>query len=344
MMNIEEETYLTFDDVLLKPQYSEISSRNIIDISSELSKDHTLSVPIISACMDSVTELEMAIAMNDVGGMGILHRQCTVQESLKWVREFFKRRINGVLGAAVGIQGEDLDIAMGLIELGCQYICVDIAHAHYDRMKWFIGLLKNYIDKNKLKTKIIAGNVVTPEGAKFLYEAGADWIKVGIGGGSICTTRVKTGHGFPQLSAIRNCSDVVYQTSRNEIIADGGIRSSGDIVKALAAGASFVMIGNLLAGCTESSAKISEDGKFKIYQGVTANNSNYSEGVKGLIDKNDSVSHVINKLAEGIRSGLSYSGAKNIKELQEKAIFLKITSRGFDESHPHNLLSWKEKV
>jgi IMP dehydrogenase len=334
-MILEEQQYLTFDDVLLKPRYSEISSRSKVDISSKLNDRHTLRVPIISANMDTVTGLEMAVAMNDVGGLGILHRRCSIKEQTNWVKQFFMRRNNGLVGAAIGVQGDDLERAMELMEAGCEYIVIDIAHGHFERMKWMIAMLKNYISKNNLKAEIISGNVATSEGVGFLKESGSNKVKIGIGPGSVCTTRIKTGHGVPQLSAIIDCHSYFASPHDNSLIADGGIRNSGDIVKALAAGAHFVMLGNLLAGATESCAKI-KDG-YKEYSGMAAKGNNI-EGVEGLVPIRGTVEEVINDLVSGIRSGLAYSGAKNLKELREKAIFIKMTGNGLRESHPHDLM------
>lgn len=323
---------LTFDDVLLVPQYSELASRAEADISTRLG-NITLKVPIVSANMDTVTETTMAIAMGESGGLGILHRYASEEAIIKSCKDIIMMGYEAV--PSVGVMPEDVKKAISYKEF-TNSICLDVAHGDSKAVVAMILELKKegYVN-------IIAGNVATGDGALRLYDVGANIIKVGVGPGSVCTTRIVTGHGVPQLTAIE---DVYKRFSRLDnkayIIADGGIRHSGDIVKALAAGADAVMIGGLLAGTNQSpnkgvyrgmaSSEAQMDFKGKVGNGT-------AEGVSVKIQAKGSVYEIIHQLSGGIRSGLSYSGCKNIEELQKYAIFMTITANGLAESHPHAL-------
>ena len=463
------EEALTFDDVLLIPQYSNIKSRNDVDISTKLTEGITLNIPIIASNMDTVCESDMAIKMAQLGGIGIVHRFLDIEEQASevskvkahhdatihnpyWVyvgtptneavnvmvdknvsslmiigkeedfagmlllkdltfcdvsdsvvEEFmvpYENLITGspnitmedamklmaenkvgklpivdkeahllglitrkdlakkenyplatrdtqgrlIVGAAVGVNGDYLERVDGLISAGVDVIVIDIAHGHSFHCVEAIKKIKDKFD-----IPIIGGNVATYEGVLDLIEAGADGIKVGVGPGSICTTRIVTGHGIPQLSAILN----IDYDSTVPIIADGGIRTSGDIVKVLGAGASTVMVGSLLAGTDESPGSfIHRDGvRYKMIRGMASYGASLGrnkragekvtnatpEGVEGLIPYRGSTEEVISQLCGGIRSGLSYSGAKNIEELWDNSIFIKISNSGLIESKYHDV-------
>lgn len=307
---------LTFDDVLILPNYSDIESRSTIDISTEF-LGLKLQVPIISANMDYVTGHDMAIAMVRAGGFYVLHR---FYESLsKWYFDI----------GWLNVQGIPLSISTGLRDpydwgIVPKYITIDVAHGHHQRVA---DAIKRYRDAGV--QYVIAGNVATAAGFRFLQEAGADAIKVGIGPGSVCTTRTVTGIGVPQLTAIMDCAEVQENAL---LIADGGIKSSGDIVKALAAGADAVMLGSMLAGTDETPGDIRTDldgNTYKPYRGQSifgVNASHYTvEGVEGFVKTKGPVAGVIQQLAGGIRSGLSYVGARNISELRTKAEFVQVS-------------------
>ncbi len=475
---------LTFDDVLLIPRRSSISSRQDVDTSTRLTPAINLRIPILSANMDTVTEAKMAIAMARAGGIGILHRfmsieaqarevktvkraqgfiiehpynvqpEATVEQaralmdrykvgalividaagkliglvsqrdlmlapvSMTSVREamtprarlvivspevsvpqarelLYKHRIEKLpvldkdgnlvglitardlikldqspnvttddkgrlrVGAAIGVTAREIERAATLLEAGADALVLDIAHGHADHC---IALIKR-LRAEFPKAQVIAGNVASCEGARDLAEAGADAIKVGIGPGSICTTRIVTGFGVPQLTAIMDSAAGVRESGRDlPLIADGGIRSAGDMVKALAAGAETVMIGGLFAGCDEApgSPVLRDGAKVKVVRGMASlgaamdrrvnehgedesaeDQEDWSkvvpEGVEAVVPYRGNVQEILHQLVGGLRSGLSYGGAHNIRELQEKAEFIEITPAGTRESHSHDV-------
>ena len=331
---------LCFDDVLLVPQYSDIKSRKSdVEIESWLGKI-SLRIPIISSPMDTVTEFDMSLAMDKAGGLGIIHRYNTVDEQAGLVSA---TRLSGAsnVGAAVGVTGDYLDRASSVADAGATMICVDVAHGHHLMLKRTVQTLRRELGDD---VHIMAGNIATKEGYEALVEWGVDSVRVGIGGGSICSTRVQTGHGIPTLQSIIDCASSQY-AGEFPIIADGGIRNSGDIVKALGAGADFVMLGSLLAGCDETPGRVVlQDGhKFKSYRGMASleaqvdwrGHASSLEGVSTLVDTRGPVSLTLDNLCSGIRSGLSYSGAHDIFELQAKASFVRQTGSGAVESSAH---------
>lgn len=335
---------LTYNDTLLKPQYSDIRSRNEVNIGNSLGGKY-FSTPIISAPMDTVTEGKMAQAMYDCGGLGIVHRYNTIPEQVKVVESVLKKKRTSkgaFIGAAVGVTGDYYERTSELIKAGVQVICLDIAHAHHILTKEALFALKR--DFNNVH--FMVGNVATADGFADLSDWGADSVKVGIGGGSICSTRIKTGHGVPGLQAVADCSRA-KKNRRTLLIADGGIKTSGDIVKALAAGADFVMLGSLLAGTDESPGKVydSENGKVKIYQGMASSEAQMKwkgsvssrEGISTTISYKGSVKDIIEDLSIGIRSGFSYSGARDVKELWDNSEFMRQTTSGITESATHIL-------
>jgi IMP dehydrogenase len=477
-MNIRDDPGITFDDVLLVPQHSAIKSRKDVSTSSWLVPGIRLTIPIISSNMDTVTETRMAIAMAQLGGIGILHRFMTIEQQTDCVarvkrseslvvespltispganvgyarqhmaevnvgglmvvgddnqllgivthrdvllaqdnetpisqvmtprerlviasqdetleearRKLYEHRIeklplvdpNGRLvglitaqdivkiqkhpnatkdsrghlrvGAAIGTRPGDMERAICCQGAGADVLVVDIAHGHSDHVINMVHSLK----KRFPNVPVIAGNVATAQGVRDLVEAGADAVKVGVGSGSICTTRIVTGFGVPQLSAIIECSDAGRELNV-PIIADGGIRNSGDLTKSLAAGASTVMVGNLLAGTDESpgATVIREDRRYKIVRGMASLSANVDrrllenselaieewgevvpEGVEATVPYKGALVDVLHQLVGGLRSGLSYAGACSIEELWQKAEFIRITPSGIQESHPHNV-------
>ncbi|MFA6324738.1 MAG: IMP dehydrogenase [Candidatus Paceibacterota bacterium] len=472
---------LTYDDVLLIPLYSDVLPRDV-DISSYLTKKIKLNVPIISAAMDTVTECALAIAMAQEGGIGIIHKNMSIEKQAEEVRkvkrsesgmihdpitlgenallkealEIMKenkiggipivdknmilkgiltnrdlrfqknlgQKVNEVMtkknlvtgglgtdlkeaekiltkhkveklplvdnqnkliglitykdimkvksrpnscrdnlgrlrvGAAVGVTSDTLERTKALVQNGVDVIILDTAHGH---SKGVIEMLKK-IKKEFPKLEVIAGNIVTPEAAMALIKAGADGVKVGIGPGSICTTRIIAGVGFPQFSAVYNIAQALKGTNV-PIIADGGIHSTGDIPKAIAAGASSIMTGSLFAGVEESPSEtvIYEGRKYKSYRGMGSieameqgskdryfQETEYDikklvpEGIVGRVSFKGKLSEVIYQLVGGLRAGMGYCGSKDIKTLQKNAKFIKITSSGISEGHPHDIIITKE--
>ena len=334
---------VTYDDMLLVPQYSDIESRSDVDLSSNLSPDLRLQLPIIASPMDTVCETDMATAMSSLGGLGIIHRYNTIEQQTKLVSDATRKVTGLTVGAAVGVTGDYLERAQALVSAGADVLCIDVAHGHHIMMKEALVSLRDRFGTDGLT--IIAGNVCTLEGVNDLADWGADAVRANIGGGSICSTRTVTGHGLPGLQTIFDCA----RTDRDvAIIADGGIKTSGDIVKALAAGADFVMCGSLLAGTEQSPGQVVTlpDGtRVKEYRGMASkdaqldwrNKSSTPEGVASYIPYKGSVVDILRDLEGGIRSGLSYSGARKISELQHKAEWARQTSSGTVESGTHIL-------
>jgi IMP dehydrogenase len=477
-MNILPDYGLTFDDVLLVPQRSAIRSRKDVSTAAWLVPGIRLSIPIVSANMDTVTETRMAVAMAQLGGMGILHRFMTMEQQADCVRrvkrsesmivespltispdasleqarqrmtevdvgglvvvdgenhllgmvttrdvllapqgdvplsqvmtprerlviasqdetmedarrKLYEHRIEKLplvdedgrlaglitaqdivkiyqhpnatkdsrgrlrVGAAVGVRADDMERATRCVEAGTDVLVVDIAHGHSEHVINMVRSLKQRFPN----TPVIAGNVATAQGVRDLAEAGADAVKVGVGSGSICTTRIVTGFGVPQLSAISDCAGAGREFNV-PIIADGGIRNSGDLTKALAAGASTIMAGNLLAGTDESpGAPVIRNGRrYKIMRGMASLTANIErrmlekgeleieewgevvpEGVEAIVPDKGAVADILYQLVGGLRSGLSYAGACSIEELWQRAEFIRITPSGVQESHPHNV-------
>ena len=341
---------LTFDDVLLLPRYSNILPSQT-DISLNLTKKILLKAPFLSSAMDTVTESKMAIAMANSGGIGIIHRNLNIKNQTKEIIKVKKKNL--IVGAAVGTNKEDLIRAKELINNGCDLIVVDTAHGHSEKV---LKTLSNLKKINKY-IPICVGNIATGEAAKRLYNSGADIIKVGIGPGSICTTRMVAGIGVPQISAILEVKKAL-KNKKVKIISDGGIKFSGDIAKALAAGADAIMMGSIFAGTDESPGqKFKVRGKvFKEYRGMGSigamssgsanryfqenfkNKSKFvPEGVEGRVEYKGNVSKIIYQLKGGLRSSMGYIGAKNLKQISKNAKFIKITKAGFYESMVHSV-------
>lgn len=322
--------WVTFDDVLIVPGYSDIESRK--DISTETDfLGAKLQIPIISANMDYVTGPVMLKAMHEAGGLGILHRFASWEDQIKWMEELDSENVPFIF--SVGIRDEDesferiADVSLG--GANAVAVCIDVAHGHHSKVASLVSRVK----KN-LNIKVIAGNVATHDGAVFLRDAGADAIKVGIGAGAVCTTRTVAGVGVPQLSAIIECSELGIP-----IISDGGIRNSADIVKALIAGATTVMVGSLLAGAAECPSPTirGEDGRnYRPYRGQSIFGSNgeryVREGIEGYVEDKGPVSEILHNLQAGIRSGMSYVGARNIEELKEKGKVIIVSENTMGEN------------
>jgi len=328
---------LTYDDVLLKPQYSDILSRKEVDLATDLGKGIELRVPIIASPMDTVSEANMAWGMGMAGGAAIIHRYNSILEQAAMIASLPKE-IN--IGAAVGV-GEDMEErAAAACDAGANIICIDVAHGHHILVKEALSKLRNIFADT---IHIMAGNVATLEAFNDLADWGADSIRCNIGGGSICTTRIQTGHGVPGLETIFQCA----KSDRNaKIIADGGIKNSGDIVKALAAGADAVMLGSLLAGtdCSPGTIFKTESGELrKTYRGMASAAAQKDwrgrvascEGVSSSVPYRGKLADVVKELERGIRSGLSYSGARSVKELQAKAQWLQQSNASTTESSAH---------
>lgn len=349
MLNLRKDIGLTFDDVLLVPQLTTVESRSHVDISTKLSRRITLKTPVISANMDTVTESEMAIAVAAAGGIGVIHRFLTIDAEVEEVKKVKKLKYK--VGAAIGIRADYKERCQALIGAGADTIVIDVAHGH---STFFIEVLR-HLTKKFPKTDFIAGNVATPQAAEEMIRNGAAAIKVGIGPGALCTTRIVTGAGVPQLTAISECS-VIAKKYEVPVIADGGIQKSGDIVKALAAGASTVMIGTLFAGCEESPALsfFRNNKKFKMTRGMASLMANSdrqkkdesvkkdlktyaAEGVEAIVPYRGKVNELMEQLMGGVKSGFSYSGAHNLKELWEKAEFIQITQSSLKESGAHDV-------
>jgi IMP dehydrogenase len=330
----------SFDDVLLSPLKSDIESRAEIDIGNNI-KDINFKLPIVSSPMDTVTEAPMAKSMSEHGGLGIIHRYNTIHQQVMKVNEALLTDGSRKIGVAVGVSGDYIERASESISAGVSVVCVDIAHGHHSLMERALKSLKDRFGD----ICIIAGNVATPEGYYDLSQWGADAVRVGIGGGSICSTRIQTGHGVPTFQSVLACSHVDIDTP---IIADGGIKSAGDVVKSLAAGADFVMLGSMLAGTDEAPGQVfeaSDSKKYKVYRGMASKEAQTAwrgstsslEGISTTIPYKGSVDDILTELAQNIRSGLSYSGAKNISELRSKANFIVQTGAGQTESRTHIL-------
>lgn len=332
---------LTFDDVLLIPNKSDVRSRKDPDLTTRFTKKLTIKTPIMSANMDTITEVEMAKAMADLGGVGILHRFMTIEQQIEQV-QMLKASNLEIIAASIGVNQDFKERAQALVTAGTNVLTVDIAHGHSIQMIETVKYLKDTFGD---KVQIIAGNIATPEGTLDLIEAGADAIKVGIGPGSMCTTRIITGCGVPQLTAIAICAEAA-ESKGVPVIADGGIKTSGDIVKALAAGASSVMVGSMLSGTIETPGEIKKGQK--MYRGMASKAAQVSwrgelptgmapEGESTFVSVKGHVSDVINEICGGIRSGMSYVNATSIAEVKNKSLFMEMSSHGRLESGAHGV-------
>ncbi len=350
-MNIK--TALAYDDVLLVPKYSSMSSRQHIDISTNLSTHFKLKIPFLSSPMDTVSGYEMCYSLMKIGGAGCLHRfmdidtQCDIVKRLK--DNSTESHIVKVWGdwsvpiiASIGVGDVALNNAVSLIQSGANLILVDVAHGHHSNVYSMVKKLIRFREVSKYQFDIIAGNVATKEGAQFLADSGVDSIRSLVGTGSLCTTRIETGHGVPSITSLQ---EVVSGAKEVPVIADGGIRYTGDIAKALACGVDVVMLGSLFAGTQETPGEFIESNGalYKRYRGSASletkvNNNQPRRNVEGestIIPYKGGVKFVIKKLEDGLRSAFSYSGASNIQEFWNNSEFIQITNAGMMESKPH---------
>lgn len=362
---------LTFDDILLLPGYTDFS-RNDIDLSTRLTKRISIQIPLVSSPMDTVTEARLAITLAKLGGIGIIHRNLTIEDQVAEAKQVLAENL--LVGVAIGTSPGFEQRVCAMADCGVKLIVIDTAHGF---TKHVINTV-SYIKQNFPEVDVIAGSIATADGAKALIDAGADGLRVGMGPGAICTTRVISGMGVPQISALHSVVSVASSASI-PIIADGGIKYSGDIVKALAVGANTVMMGSFFAAAEEAPGKtvtllrdqlpqrflsiFQKDKKeylFKEYRGMGSEGAmkrgvrinsedefhgkSYAdgvlvaEGVEGLVPVKGSAKALIDQALGGIRSGFYYVGARDIHELWEKAKFIRITQASLTESHPHDVL------
>ncbi len=349
-MNQEIPLALAYDDVLLVPQYSKIKSRTNVDLSTQISPRVKIKLPIISINMTDVTGVDMAVTLGKLGGIGFLPRFVSAKDQADMVQRVKMQNI--LVGAAVGCKEGYLERAEYLAKAGADIITLDVAHGAMQQSIEATRKLKTLFGNN---IDIISGVVATKQSADDLFKAGADCVRVGLGPGTICTTRLTTGVGVPQISA---CLDAVKSARkhRKTILCDGGTKNSGDIVKGLATGASAVILGSQLAGTDEAPGKtVKKGGKvFKVYNASTSleeknnhvkNNNklgnnylNHIEGVKSIVAYKGPVNKVIRTMEANIKSGFSYCGARNINELWENAKFIRITPAGIRESASHDVI------
>jgi len=392
--------YLTYDDVNIVPKYSEIKSRDDVDLSTRFTKNTTLSIPVVSSPMDTVTEYKMAKEMLDMGGVGVIHRFQSIENQAKQMKrvwyewdswyniggdkdrtdhtQVFEDWWKGIfhwnspptksdyedlhellwfadeakkdedywskrpLCAAVGATGDYLERAKELVLNGCNVLLIDVAHGHHKNVGEAIEKIKSEISN----VEVIAGNVATGDGVRFIVEAGADAVRVGIGNGSLCETRIRTGVGLPQVTALIDVCSVADDWDI-PVIADGGIRNVGDVVKGLGCGADSIMVGSLLSGTKESPGQIEKIGEwpneklFKKYRGSASRDSKGNdknvEGNHKVIPYKGKVYRLLSDIKDGIRSGFSYVGANNLSEFHGKVEFVEVTSAGQIEARPHLL-------
>lgn len=332
---MESKKALSYDDVLLAPQYSEIKSRGDINISTSLGGPYAeirLGLPILASPMDTISEGAMGITMWQEGGLAVIHRYNSIEDQAAQIDQVVVGA-RGHAAGAIGASGDYLERATALYDAGARILCVDVAHGHHLHVKNALYELRQVFGD---AVHLMAGNVATLEGFMALAEWGANSIRVGIGGGSICSTRIQTGHGIPtwqSILAARTAKEILRADQKDvKIIADGGLRNSGDIVKALAAGADVVMVGSLLAGTTECPGEIIETkkGKFKTYRGMASKDAQIEwrgstaslEGISTVVPYGGSVVPLLKELERGIRSGFSYSGALTLGNLHKKAQFI----------------------
>lgn len=368
-MKILQEAY-TFDDLLLVPAYSSVVPAQV-NLKVALSPNLNLSIPLTSAAMDTITESALAIKLASLGGLGFIHKNMSIQAQVDMVKAVKEAQVEAnytqpaldqdghlLVGAAVGVSDDTLDRVKALVAAKVDVIVIDSAHGHSQGVINAIQTVRQHYPN----LDIVGGNIVTAKGATDLIEAGANILKVGVGPGSICTTRVIAGVGVPQISAIMDVV-AIAKAHKVGVIADGGIKQSGDIVKALAAGADVVMLGNLFAGTSESPGEVFKlEGRLvKAYMGMgslTAMKRGSSdryfqggvkelkklvpEGIEGIVPYKGALDDVVYQMMGGLRSGMGYCGCATINDLQEHAQFVKISGNGLIESHPHDLIKIKE--
>lgn len=341
---------LSYDDVLLVPQYSEIKSRSDIDLSVQLTPKAKLGIPLLSSNMSDVTGLDMAIALGKLGGLGVIPRFMLVEKEADIVNEIKKHKL--VAAAAVGCKPGEMERAEALVKAGVDLLFLDVANGHMLQAIETTTLLKQRFGKY---ADIVSGNVATKQGAEALFKAGADCVKVGIGAGTACITRIQTGSGVPQITATLDCA-IAARRYKKSIICDAGTKNSGDIVKGLAAGASAIMAGSQFAGHDESpgSVVIKDGKKYKTYNGsasaaeknkhtkvlngLSKEYTSHVEGVESLVPYKGPVKNSVESWIAGIRSGFSYCGSKDIYTLWKNAKFIRVSSMGLKENGSHDVI------
>lgn len=350
MINSTLREFLTYDDVLILPNFSSTSPYDG-NVWTKISKNIFIDIPIVSSPMDTVTELDMAVGMAQLGGVGVIHRNMPMKTQVEMVSQVKAKNLQ--VGAAIG--PFDHERALALENAGCSFILIDVSHG----MKLDIIESARQL-KSKLKCDLICGSIGTKEGAE-AYSEFADGLRVGVGPGSICTMRVITGVGVPQLSAIMEVVSIAKAKSI-PVIADGGIRTSGDIAKAIAAGANCVMLGNLLAGLEESPGEtVQLNGQtFKKYRGMGSTDvlnadvssdryeqkelaEKISMGVSGMVPYRGKLNEHIHQLLGGLKASMGLVGAENLEQMHTKAQFVKISAASNRENHPHSLTNYKKE-
>lgn len=345
---LAEYEQVSFDDIALVPQYSDIKSRKEIDLSVDV-LNYKMSLPIFSSPMDTVTNGKTLSVLINNGCSGIIHRYCTIEEQVTMLREAISLSTNAgaLYGAAIGVTGDYVTRAQALYENGCNLICIDVAHGHHILVEEAIKQL----DRLSWRREVIlmAGNVATAEGFVFLQNLGVDLIRVGISSGSICSTFSKTGHGKPLFSSILEISEFfrkrAYFQKKSLLVADGGMKDTGHMVMALAAGADLLMTGSLFSGHEESPGSLiyQNNKPYKVYRGMASasaqeafkGNYNSNEGVSALVPFKGKLADTIKMLDNGIRSGVSYTGSRNLEEFRQTAVWSRLSSTGTRQLHPH---------
>jgi len=333
---------LCFDDVLLVPQKSSITSRHDVDLSMSIGygkRKIDLELPVIASPMDTVCDIEMCIAMANAGGIGILHRYMSYPDQILKAQSLIEQNIK--FGVAIASNNGYLAQADQLYNIGVGFFLIDTANGHGNYAVKAVAQLRNAFKD----AHIMAGNVATKDGFLRLAEAGADSVRVGIGGGSACTTRLVSGHGVPTLHSIMDCADTFQQCS---IVADGGIRTSGDMVKSFAAGAHAVMIGSMLAGTDQAPGEILTDHngrEVKAFRGMASaaaqkdasGKVSVAEGISTTVSYKGSVEHILDQIRGGLGSGCSYTGVDKLQDLEEYAEYVTVSGLSINESVPHAL-------
>ncbi len=334
---------LSYGDALLVPQRSAVDSRSDVDLTTQLTPTVGLDIPIVSAAMDTVTEVDTATALAELGGLGVIHRFLSISEQAQQVREV--SRAGCLVAAAVGIDEDYLQRTEAILDAGGDAIVLDVAHGHMERALDAVAEIREQYDP-----EIVAGNVVTPEAVEDLYAAGADCVKVGVGPGSHCTTREVAGAGYPQLTAVDECADRAHELGIT-IMADGGITNSGDAAKALMAGADTVMMGGFFAGTDEAPGRVvSRNGeRFKRSRGMASVSANddredkeiaveAGEGVDALTPYKGPLAAHTEAFLQGIRSGLSYCGGHTIRAARDNAVFVEVSTGAKARESAHGVL------
>ena len=335
----------SYNDVLIVPKYNKVLSRRDVNLKTRVTRNYEIDIPIVASNMDTVCESKMAIAIGKLGGLGILHRFMTIEEQAKQIEEIKKEGL--IAAAAIGVKDTKERVA-ALVRAGVNILVIDLAHGHSK----YAGKILDYLKENYPNIDIMAGDIATKDAAEYFLSKGADAIKVGVGPGAMCTTRIMTGAGVPQLTAIMD----VYEAVKGEIpiCADGGLKKPGEVVKALGAGANTVMFGFLLAGTEESPGEIVEkdSNKYKLYRGSASYDASMKkaqldgqldkgiisvEGEQTLVPFKGPIVNVLGSFLGGLRSGMTYMGANEMKKLIGKADFIEISHAGLEESQANGI-------